>query len=215
MLEKIFLLLCFSSALANQLCKPDASDGYKVRISLKTALGDDAYVWNENEMFFFRSTLAFAMRTHVSGQRFEVSNIVVCNETPRVSFWFVVTQPQNLSQLIDKEHVEEAIRKSRSRINSAFLLTDNTLEFIGIQPTLAAPVEPVTPPWLIVFGVVMGAIAAGIIVYMVSTVVRKKRKKNEKTNGDDTDDETRVKTIESGRAADGVYNLSFADDERL
>lgn len=39
-----------------------------------------------------------------------VSNIIVCNETPRVSFWFVVTSPGSASVLMDKDSVEEAIR---------------------------------------------------------------------------------------------------------
>ncbi|GLD65488.1 collectrin [Lates japonicus] len=200
MFEKIFFLLCLSTALAEQLCRPEASDGYRVRLSIKTALGDEAYVWNDNEMFLFRATLAFAMRNHIRGQEFEVSNIIVCDETPRVSFWFVVTSPQNTSQLVDKESVEEAVRKSRNRINSAFLLTDKTLEFIGIPPTLAAPVNPDTPPWLIVFGVVMGAVGAGIIVLLVSSVVQKKRKKDEKPDDEEIDEETRVKTVENSAA---------------
>ncbi|AWP11375.1 Collectrin-like protein [Scophthalmus maximus] len=215
MLEKSLFLLCFSSALAKQLCAPDASDGYKVRLSIRTALGDQAYAWNEDELFLFRATLAFAMRNRISGQQFEVSNIIVCDETPRVSFWFVVTSPSNTSHLVDKEEVEEAIRKSRNRINSAFLLTDKTLEFLGIPPTLAAPVSPDTPPWLIVFGVVMGAVGAGIVVMLAFSVVQKKRKKDGKVVDEAVEEETRAKTTDNGAAGDGVYNMSFSDDERF
>ncbi|KAM9357590.1 collectrin [Symphorus nematophorus] len=214
MLEKILFLLWFSSALAEQLCKTNASEGYKVRLSIKTALGDEAYAWNENEMYLFRAALAFAMRNQFNGQAFDVSNILVCDETPRVSFRFVVTSPLNTSVLVDKENVEEAVRKSRNRINSAFLLTDQTLEFVGIYPTLAAPTTYDTPPWLIVFGVVMGLVFAGIVILLVSSVLHNKRKKNEKT-ADEDDEETQVKTMENGAAGDGVYNMSFSDEERF
>ncbi|KAM7011914.1 collectrin [Tautogolabrus adspersus] len=232
MLEKILILLCLSSAAAGQLCKPDASDGYKVRLSIRTALGDQAYMWDKKEMFLFRSTMAYAMRGQFNGQEFDcetnelfivlwnfpsVSNIIVCEETPRVSFWFVVTSPLNTSNLVDKKNVEEAVRKHRNRINSAFLLTDETLEFDGIPRTLEAPFTPDTPPWLIVFGVVMGTVVAGIIVFIGSSVVQKKRKKNRKTpeDEDSEEEESRGKTVENGAANEGVYNMSFSDDERF
>lgn len=214
MLEKILFLLCLSSALASELCTEGAADGYKVRLSIKTALGDQAYVWNDSEMFLFRATLAFAMRSHFNSQEFNVSNIIVCDQTERVSFWFVVTSPYNASALVDKENVEEAVRKYRNRINSAFLLTDKTLEFIGINPTLAAPVAPATPPWLIAFGVVMGAVGVGIIALLVSSVVQKKRREKEKLDDED-DEEAQVKTVENYTASEGIHNMSFSDEERL
>ncbi|XP_022055974.1 collectrin [Acanthochromis polyacanthus] len=217
MLDKILFLLCLASALADERCMPDTPHGFQVRLSIKTALGDEAYAWNENEMFLFRATLAFAMRNHMTGQQFNVSNIVVCDETERVSFWFIVTSPLDTSQLIDQENVEAAIRRSRNRINSAFLLTDKTLEFVDILPTLGTPYVHPTPPWLIAFGVVMGAVGAGIIIMLVSSAVQKKLKTNKKPQDKDEDDEeeTRVKTMENGVARDGVYNMSFSEDERF
>ncbi|XP_036969791.1 collectrin [Acanthopagrus latus] len=216
MLGKIFVLLCLSSAWAEDLCSKAAPpEAYYVRLSIKTALGDKAYVWNDNEMFLFQATLAFAMRSQFSGQEYNVSNIVVCDKTPRVSFWFVVTSLEDPSRLVSRGSVEQAVRKSRNRINSAFLLTDNTLEFIGITPTLAAPVAPNTPPWLIVFGVVMGAVFAGILVLLVLPLIQKKRKKNQPMDDEDSDEETQVKTVENGPERSGVYNTSFSDDDRF
>uniref|UniRef100_A0A3P8TGZ4 Collectrin, amino acid transport regulator n=1 Tax=Amphiprion percula TaxID=161767 RepID=A0A3P8TGZ4_AMPPE len=202
MLDKILFLLCLASALADERCMPAGRDLMLLMLQ---------YVWNENEMFLFRASLAFAMRNHMNGQQFEVSNIIVCNETMRVSFWFIVTSPLDTSQLIDQENVEAAIRQSRNRINSAFLLTDKTLEFVDILPTLATLYTHPTPPWLIVFGVVMGAVSAGIIIMLVSSVVQKKRKPQD----EDDDEETRVKTVENGDAHDGIHNMSFSEDERF
>ncbi|XP_077389682.1 collectrin [Festucalex cinctus] len=220
---KVIFLLSLALSSAQQLCAPGASDGYKVRLSIRTALGDDAYVWNQNEMFLFRATLAFAMRTHLQGEQFEVANIVVCDETPRVSFWFVVTWPNDASRLVDGGEVELAVRKSRNRINSAFLLTERTLEFVGISPTLAAPALPATPPWLIAFGVVMGAVCAGFVVLVASSAVQKRRKKKENveavTEDEDGDVETpSPKTLTNGsvrKEPSGLFNVAFSDDERV
>ncbi|XP_077439163.1 collectrin [Vanacampus margaritifer] len=220
---KVIFLLSLALSSAQQLCAPDASNGYKVRLSIRTALGDNAYVWNPNEMFLFRATLAFAMRNHFDGEEFEVANIVVCDETLRVSFWFVVTWPNDASRLVEGGEVELAVRKSRNRINSAFLLTDRTLEFVGIAPTLSAPVLPATPPWLIAFGVVMGAVCAGFVILVVSSAVQKRRKKDENvedvTEDEDGDVETQSpKPLKNGsvrQELSGVSNIAFADDERV
>ncbi|KAM8888824.1 collectrin [Synchiropus picturatus] len=211
MLEKLGFLLFLWTALADPLCEPGASNGYKVRLSIKTALGDDAYTWNQHEMYFFRSTIAFAMRKHFPERLFQESNVVICDETPRVSFWFVVTSPDDTTQLVQKSHLEAALRKSRQRINSAFLLDDYTLEFIGISPTLAPPVTHDTPPWLIVFGVVMGLVVVGIVVLLVGSHIQKTRKKTEKPSIEEYPGETRQRRMENGN--NGVYNVSFLDEE--
>ncbi|XP_062306700.1 collectrin isoform X1 [Osmerus eperlanus] len=202
-------------APAQDLCKPETSNAYKVRISVKTALGDQAYEWNESETFLFRATIAFAMRQHFDTETYNVSSVLVCNETRRVSFWFVVTSPEDQSVLVDKDQVERAIRKYRHRINNVFLLTDRTLEFLGIPPTFATPVNPDTPAWLIVFGVVIGLVCAGIVALLVSSVLQRKRKKSG-TAGEE--EEGKPVKVENGIACEnleGVHNGAFTDDDRF
>nr|WIG64904.1 SS-hrsACE2-2A-puromycin [Vector hrsACE2 donor] len=126
---------------------PYADQSIKVRISLKSALGDKAYEWNDNEMYLFRSSVAYAMRQYflkVKNQMilFGEEDVRVANLKPRISFNFFVTAPKNVSDIIPRTEVEKAIRMSRSRINDAFRLNDNSLEFLGIQPTLGPPNQP-------------------------------------------------------------------------
>lgn len=220
-MAQVLLLLCLSSAWSEPNCKPDSEDGYKVRISLKTALGDQAYQWNRNEMFLFRATLAYAMNNHFTDLEFRVDNIVVCNETSRVSFWFVVTSPNDDTVLIDKSAVEQAVSKSRGRINSAFLLTDQTLDFVGIIPTLEPPFSYQTEPWLIAFAVVMGLVGVGVVYLLGSAVLQRRRGKNKKPIDEelnvDSDDEedTRRGRRQSSAASDGYDNTVLKDEERF
>ncbi|XP_073679709.1 collectrin [Garra rufa] len=217
MLAGVLLLIFLSPLVAQDPCK-DSKDGFKVRLSIKTALGNDAYEWNESEMFLFRSTVAYAMRKQTNQDTYDITNILVCNDTQRVSFVFVVTSPNNSAQLIPKAQVEQAVRQNKHRINNAFLLSDMTLEFVGIPPTLSAPITYDTPPWLIVFGVVIGAVAVGIVALLMSTASKKRRAK-EKAAGISEEDEGIVKgngTALSGLGGkDGVYNQAFSNDDRF
>ncbi|XP_053500372.1 collectrin [Ictalurus furcatus] len=212
----IVCVLCVAPALGSSICKSESqNNGYLVRLSIKTALGDNAYDWNDSEMFFFRASVAFAMMSYTNNENYTVSNVLVCNETKRVSFWFVVSSPSDSSQLIPKHVVENAIRNSRNRINNAFLLTDQTLEFVGINPTLAAPVQYDTPPWLIVFGVVMGIVCAGIIAMLFSSFIQKTRAKRKHSEEEEETGE-RVTgngiTCEILKDKDGFDNRGFTDD---
>ncbi|XP_049729321.1 angiotensin-converting enzyme 2 isoform X1 [Elephas maximus indicus] len=162
---------------------PYAAQYIKVRISLKTALGDKAYEWNDNEMYLFRSSIAYAMREYFSKVKnqtilFGEDDVWVSDLKPRISFNFFVTVPKNASDIIPKAEVEEAIRMSRGRINDAFRLDDKTLEFVGIQPTLAPPNQPPVVVWLVVFGVVMGVVVIGIVLLVISGI-RDRRKKTQ------------------------------------
>ncbi|POI32746.1 hypothetical protein CIB84_003501, partial [Bambusicola thoracicus] len=163
------------------LFKSDSDNAIKVRISLKAALGSDAYVWDASELFLFKASIAYAMRKYFAKEKeqnvdFQVTDIHVGEETQRVSFYLTVSMPGNVSDIVPRAEVENAIRMSRGRISEAFRLDDNTLEFDGIVPTLATPYKPPVTIWLILFGVVMSLIVIGVIVLII-TGQRDKRKK--------------------------------------
>ncbi|NXK04883.1 ACE2 enzyme, partial [Herpetotheres cachinnans] len=152
---------------------PYSDNAIKVRISLKSALGDQAYEWDENELFLFKSSIAYAMRKYFAELKqqqvnFQLTDIHVGEQTQRVSFYLTVSMPGNISDIVPKADVEDAIRMSRARINEAFRLDDNTLEFVGILPTLATPYEPPVTIWLIIFGVVISLVVIGIIVLIIT-----------------------------------------------
>ncbi|NXJ94150.1 ACE2 enzyme, partial [Corythaixoides concolor] len=159
---------------------PYSDNAIKVRISLKSALGDQAYEWDENELFLFKSSIAYAMRKYFADEKqqtvdFQVTDIHVWQQTQRISFYLAASMPGNTSDVVPKADLENAIRLSRGRINEAFGLDDNTLEFVGIIPTLATPYEPPVTIWLIIFGVVMTLVVIGVIV-LIFTGLRNRKK---------------------------------------
>ncbi|XP_061485415.1 angiotensin-converting enzyme 2 isoform X2 [Rhineura floridana] len=152
---------------------PYSDNAIKVRISLKTALGSNSYKWDNNEMYLFKSTIAYAMRKYFLQVKnetvaFRSTDIHVSDETARISFIFTVSMPDNVTDLVPLSEVEDAIRMSRGRINEAFKLNDQTLEFVGVPPTLAPPYESPVTVWLIVFGVIIGLVVVGAIVLIIT-----------------------------------------------
>ncbi|KAG7482030.1 angiotensin-converting enzyme 2 [Solea senegalensis] len=158
-----------------------SSNAIKVRISLKAAMGDNAYSWNNNEMYLFKSNIAYALRQYYSEKNksipFISENIIVDDETPRISFYVTAKNPLNHLEDVPKNDLEAAIRLSRGRINDAFQLDDWTLEFVGIPATLAPPVEQPVEVWLVVFGVVMGVVVLMGVYLIVSGIRQRKGKK--------------------------------------
>uniref|UniRef100_A0AAQ6ADY4 Angiotensin-converting enzyme n=1 Tax=Amphiprion ocellaris TaxID=80972 RepID=A0AAQ6ADY4_AMPOC len=182
---------------------PFSENAITVRLSLKAAMGDEAYSWNDNELYLFKSNIAYAMRQYYSQKNqsihFTAENILNSNPTPRISFDFVVTDPASPSIFIPKSEVEAAIRSSRGRINGAFKLDDKTLEFVDIMPTLAPLVQQPVEVWLVVFGVVMGIVVL-IGVYLIISGIREKPKEVTAENPYSAD-------------ADGHSNKAYEDSE--
>ncbi|CAH2219630.1 angiotensin-converting enzyme 2 [Pelobates cultripes] len=157
----------------------------KVRISLIAGLGDDAYPWDESEMNLFKASVAYAMTKYFAEMGKEKANLVftpdnvdIYNETKRISFLFQVIKPDtNGLEIIEKSIVEQAIRMSKGRINSIFLLDDESLEFVGIPPTLTAPSQQSFEVWLVVFGVMAGLIVIALITLIILGQRDKKRRR--------------------------------------
>ncbi|KAK7912940.1 hypothetical protein WMY93_013151 [Mugilogobius chulae] len=144
-------------------------------------MGDNAYTWNANEQFLFKANIAYALRQYYQLKKnttitITSNDVEVYDETPRISFYILVKNPAQMNQFFPKEDVEEAIRMSRGRINDAFQLTDNTLEFVGVPPTLAPPFEQPVEVWLVAFGVVMGVVVLTGF-YLVFSGIRERKKK--------------------------------------
>ncbi|XP_041660894.1 angiotensin-converting enzyme 2 [Cheilinus undulatus] len=185
---------------------PYTENSIKVRLSLKAAMGDEAYVWNENEQFLFKATIAYALRQYYSQMNktmdFTSENVITYKITPRISFEMVATNPGSHATFVPKKDLDAAIRMSRGRINEAFQLDDNTLEFVGIPPTLAPPVEQPVEVWLVVFGVVMGIVVlAG--VYLIISGVKERKKKSRKSIVENPYDST----------TEGEINKAFDNSE--
>ncbi|KAJ7319587.1 hypothetical protein JRQ81_019098 [Phrynocephalus forsythii] len=163
----------------NTAWSPYLAYAVKVRISLKAALGDKAYEWTANEIYLFKATIAYAMRQYFLKQNetkeFQATDVHVGNITPRISFYFVVTMPGNATVLVPRTEVVNAIRMSRDRINEAFKLDDQTLEFVGILPTLATPYEPPVTVWIVVFGVVISLVVIGAVALIIMGVRDRRR----------------------------------------
>ncbi|KAJ7419721.1 transmembrane protein 27 [Pitangus sulphuratus] len=113
MLRALLLTLSVVAIAHAELCKPDAQNAFKVRISIKTALGDNAYAWDANEEYLFKAMVAFAMRRYSSKSTTQISNVLLCNVTDRVSFWFVVTDSSKNVTTVPGSVVEAAIRKNK------------------------------------------------------------------------------------------------------
>ncbi|KAE8621945.1 hypothetical protein XENTR_v10005045 [Xenopus tropicalis] len=179
----LLFLLSLPTFVHGNLCEPGARGAFKVRLNIKAALGDNAYTWNADEEYLFKAVMAFVMRSYTKNNTFDISNIVLCNSTERISFWFVVTSPSNESDPVSYSVIEAAIRNERNRINSAFLLDDKTLEFVQIPPTLAPATQTSSSSWLIVFGVVVSVVTVAIAYLVVSGVIRhRKRLKSSEEN---------------------------------
>ncbi|XP_043928726.1 angiotensin-converting enzyme 2 [Protopterus annectens] len=190
-----------------------SDDAIKVRISLLAAMGDKAYQWDESEMFYFKSTVAYAMRKYFKESKnqvlnFEADDIQTYKEMPRISFFFVVLNPGSTT-IIPKADVEQAIRGYRHRFNNAFSLTDNTLEFLGIESTLAPAPEPPVTVWLILFGVVMGIVVVGLLALNIQGA-RTRRKK--KASAAETTEEKSSNPYEELKMENGISNLAFTKE---
>ncbi|MEE6468385.1 hypothetical protein FKM82_008271 [Ascaphus truei] len=199
------------------------TESIKVRISLKSALGNNAYIWDDSEKNLFRSSIAYAMSKYFAKVKkqevaFSAENVILFNETARISFFFHVVMPNtSFSVIVPKSEVEDAVRESRGRINNAFQLDDYTLEFIGIPITLSPPAEQPITIWLVVFGVVAGIIVIALVVLLV--LGQKDKKKKRKAVKEENLQQTTYDKISDLQPAlhktQGKTNTAFNEEEKF
>ncbi|KAM9669227.1 angiotensin-converting enzyme 2-like [Dama dama] len=103
-----------------------------------------------------------------------ISHVLLCNVTQQVSFWFVVTDPSR-NHTLPAVEVQSAIRMNRNRINNAFFLNDQTLEFLRIPSTLAPPTDPSVPIWIIIFGVIFCIVLVATMLLILSGIRQHRR----------------------------------------
>ncbi|XP_058148153.1 collectrin isoform X2 [Dasypus novemcinctus] len=263
MLWPFFFLV---AAIHAELCQPDGENAFKVRLSIRTALGDKAaqllwslqkvscklsdewlncpwgssikakfspllclflciyfrYAWDSNEEYLFKAMVAFSMRKVPNRETTEISHVLLCNVTQRVSFWFVVTDPLK-NYTLPAVEVESAIRMNRNRINNAFFLNDQTLEFLKIPSTLAPPTDSSVPIWIIIFGVIFCIVIVAVMLLVLSGIRQRRRKNKEPSEVDEAEDKGEATiTIENGIPCDpldtkgGHINEAFmTEEERL
>ncbi|ELR51015.1 Collectrin [Bos mutus] len=113
----LWLLFFLVTAIRADLCRPDAENAFKVRLSIRTALGDKAYAWDANEEYLFKAMVAFSMRKVPNRETTEISHVLLCNVTQRVSFWFVVTDPSR-NHTLPAVEVQSAISFSLNHSSS-------------------------------------------------------------------------------------------------
>ncbi|CAN2387824.1 positive regulation of SNARE complex assembly [Pristimantis euphronides] len=209
--KTLFLILPLFYLAVSELCRPDAPGAFKVRFNIKKALGDNAYTWNSDEEFLFKAVMVFAMRAHVDSA-IQISDVLICNVTSRVSFWFMVTSSSNSSEPLQSTEVENAIRLERNRINNAFLLDDSTLEFLAIPPTLAPVSVDSTKSWLIVFGVFVGLLGVASIMVIVSGIRNKRKRRKAITEVHEKCEDT-TNSMEAAENAARFDNVQFSSGE--
>ncbi|XP_045361032.1 collectrin isoform X3 [Camelus bactrianus] len=180
------------------------------------------YAWDTNEEYLFKAMVAFSMRKVPNRETTEISHVLLCNVTQRVSFWFVVTDPSK-NHTLPAVEIQSAIRMNRNRINNAFFLNDQTLEFLRIPSTLAPPTDPPVPIWIIIFGVIFCIVIVATMLLILSGIQQHRRKNEGPSEMEDTEDKCEnTITIENGIPCDpldmkgGHINDAFmTEDERL
>ncbi|XP_035581665.1 collectrin-like [Zalophus californianus] len=101
------LLFFLVTAIHAELCQPDAENAFKVRLSIRTALGDKAYAWDTNEEYLFKAMVAFSMRKVPNRETTENGVLTRRNEDTDVQRKAQVRQERTAIHKPKKEGSEE------------------------------------------------------------------------------------------------------------
>uniref|UniRef100_H2Z8K0 Collectrin-like domain-containing protein n=1 Tax=Ciona savignyi TaxID=51511 RepID=H2Z8K0_CIOSA len=200
------LLVLLSACLT--LCRCLTCTSPKMKITIKIT---DPTEFDKAEQYLFTGVMAYSFRkycTTFSDSRcteflkttIDTVDVQITDVTERFAMCVQVTNQ-------DPNFIEDVVRATKPRFNGALVLTDETLLFEGIPPTLKPEFIPDFPTWLIPFIVfVCLVIMAAIAILSYDAYQSKKQKK--KMVETDSDNESHIyETYENGGAVSGSVTM--------
>ncbi|XP_059739353.1 collectrin isoform X3 [Bos taurus] len=93
------------TAIHADLCRPDAENAFKVRLSIRTALGDKAYAWDANEEYLFKAMVAFSMRKVPNRETTEITGDGECSHEIKRHLLLGRTAMTNLDSILKSREI--------------------------------------------------------------------------------------------------------------
>nr|XP_002129052.1 collectrin [Ciona intestinalis] len=163
-----------------------------VKITIKIT---DPTEFDHAERYLFTGVMAYSFRKYCSvfnpmdtrctdayNNTIDTADVNISHVTDRFAMCVKVTLPSGVSA--SPKFIEDVVRTTQPRFNGALVLTDTTLLFQGIPPTLKPQVIPDFPTWLIPFIVFVCLVVLAAIAILSYSAYQAKHKKLDEKNGD-------------------------------
>ncbi|XP_078482233.1 uncharacterized protein LOC100185540 [Ciona intestinalis] len=188
-----------------------------VKITIKIT---DPTEFDLAERYLFTGVMAYSFRKYCSvmnpmdtrctaayNNTIDTANVIIGQVTKRFAMCIKVTLG---GVSASPKFIEDVVRTTQPRFNGALVLTDNTLLFQGIPPTLKPQVIPDFPTWLIPFIVFVCLVVLAAIAILSYSAYQAKHKKLDEKNGDNeslNSESHAYEVYENGNGAAGSITM--------